>query len=219
MALTGLDFKKVAAWLIGAPAESEQVALWGKWDGHLLWGRWGSQERRGHEASHDPAKGHWRAPASRLASRCAFQGGSVLGDWHQQDYLEPCDVGPRQGLPWALLGSGALMCIESRCCREALVQPNPAQPSTGSTVSQFIPRLVFLGGGEMKGKMSYKLFSHNQAFKNSLRRGGGATNTTHFLELRHPETETSRQADPHPYPGHLTPCSHSSRVSLLFSPP
>lgn len=84
MALTGLDFKRVAAWLVGAPAESEQVALWGKWDGHLLWGRWGSQERRGHEASHDPAKGHWRAPASRLASRCTFQGGSVLGDWHQQ---------------------------------------------------------------------------------------------------------------------------------------
>lgn len=32
------------------------------------------------------------------------------------------------------------------------------------------------------------------------------------------QTETDRQADPHPRPGHLTPCSHSSRVSLLFSP-
>lgn len=34
------------------------------------------------------------------------------------------------------------------------------------------PAFYFLGGGEVKGEISYKLFSHNQALKNnSLRRG------------------------------------------------
>lgn len=43
--------------------------------------------------------------------------------------------------------------------------------------------------------------------------------TPHIFWNSDTQTETDRQADPHPRPGHLTPCSHSSRVSLLFSPP
>lgn len=111
----------------------------------------------------------------------------------------------------------------SRCSRVSSSQvPDPAAPRFSAGWLHPRPGLLqwnkvyapfYLGGGWGWGSeegISHKLFSHNQALKKQQSQKRMRRNKQHtfFLELRHPDR--NRQADPHPHPGYMTPCSHSS---------
>lgn len=191
---------------------------------------------RGCEASCHPMRAAEDVmPASQEGlSGGVLQWGQCLGGWYQQwwqsgpgrAFKQKAIVSPwlRPVVAWEPSRDSPLLCWEWGALgvhREWVPQGEPwstpaappsqrlAPPSLGvPPVDQSLLPLYSGVGGRWGGigGISYKLFSHSQAFKKTtVSEENEEAQTTHTFRTQTPR-QTDRQADPHPHPGYMTPC-------------